>query len=258
MTYLIIGLVVIIVVGIVEIFFIKVGGKPVFGTEDGYFDGVGRFVANLLKKIFPPANEITVFVITVTILSMFIYMDGWFDNTIMMASEVIENYFRSIDESDNFKDTAIAHGSFIVLLLFLVLSIFGPLFLPFNKKDLRGLCLIMIFAHAIIIAYTNLTLDKESPSFINAFIVLYSIVWIVYLYVVTEMRKQDHLMSNQQAKAVPSFIAASVSALAVFLAIKLFSVPWYRAYSVGAIIVANLVALGSAQFYRSLFHEQEK
>jgi hypothetical protein len=258
MTYLIAGLVLIVIIGAVEIFFIKVGGKSVFGTEDGYFDGVGRFVANLLKKIFPPANEITVFVITVTILSMFIYMDGWFDSTIMMASEVIENNFRLIDGSGTFKDTAIAYGSFIILPLLLVLLIFGPLFLPFNKKDLRGLCLIMIFTHAIIIAYTNFTIDKEFPSLINTSIAIYSIVWIVYLYVVTEMRKQDHLMSNQQAKAIPSFIAASVSALAVFLAIKLFSVPWYRAYSVGAIIVSNFVALGSAQFYESLFHEQDK
>jgi lysylphosphatidylglycerol synthetase-like protein (DUF2156 family) len=257
MTYLILGLIVIVVIYAVEVFFIKVGGKSAFGTENGCFQKVGKFVANLFKKIFPPANEITVFVITVTLLSMFIYMDGWFANTISIASEGIENVLHTIHESNSFKDTAVAYSSFVIVPLLFVLLVFGPLFLPFNKRDLRGLCLFMIFAHAIIIAYTNITLGKESPSIMNTIVVLYSIAWVIYIYAVGEMRKQDHMMNKHQTKAMPSLVAASVSVIAVFLAINVFSVSWYRAYSIGSISTSCLVALVSAQYYGMLYHDEK-
>ena len=198
----------------------------------------------MLKRIFPPANELTVFVMTVTVLSMFIYMDGWADKAVVYHFEIIEKQLYEIHQAKGIKDTIFGYASLIFTPVFLFIIIFGPLLLPFNKKDLRALCATIILIDASIIAYGNMGLAKESPSAINSLMAFYSGIWIIYILVVLRMREVNYLMSAEQAKAIPACIAACVSTIAVFVAIKVFSVNWVKAYSIGSILTSILFTLG--------------
>jgi len=202
----------------------------------------------VLKRIFPPANELTVFVMTVTILSMFIYMDGWADKAVIFYFELIDELLYEVHQAEGIKDTISGYSSLIFTPVFLFTIILGPLFLPFNKRDLRALCATIILIDASIIAYGNMGLVEETPTIINNFMTFYSAIWIIYIFVVLKMRELDYLMNDHQAKAIPSFIAACISSIAVFVAIEAFSVHWVKAYSIGSILTSILFTLG-LKFY---------
>jgi len=205
----------------------------------------------VLKRIFPPANELTVFVMTVTLLSMFIYMDGWADKAIVFYFELVEKHLYEIHQAKGIKDTVSGYGTLILTPILLFVIIFGPLFLPFNKRDLRALCATIILIDASIIAYGNMGLVKETSTIINNFITFYSVIWIIYIFVAVKMRELDYFMDGRQFKAIPSCIAASISVIAVFVAVQIFSVHWVEAYSVGSILTSIFFTLGSKFYFEN-------
>ncbi len=203
----------------------------------------------MLKKIFPPANELTVFVFTVTLLSLFFYMDGWADKASMFLVDYVENVFNNIHQAINIIDIVRSYAALIFSPIIFVIVVFAPLFLPFNKKDLRGLCVTMIFIDVFIIVYSNGGAVSTNPSAINLFIMFYSVIWLIYTLVVARINEIDRLMDHSQTKAVPAILAATVSVVSVFIAIKVFSIHWAKAYSIGSVVTSLLFTLGSVIYF---------
>lgn len=120
---------------------------------------------------------------------------------------------------------------FIVLCLVLFAFFFGALFLPFNNKDLRPLCALTLFVDVSIICYATSSNLGNHSTWPDYLISLYFFIWAIYIYVVSRNHNYDYLMPDEQTSQKPACLSAAASVICVFLAIRVFSIPWQIAYS---------------------------
>ena len=163
---------------------------------------------------------------TTTLLSMFIYMDGWNEKVVKFFGEPY-------------------------LLVVVVGTISAPLILPFTKKDLRQQCLMMILIDSAIILYINSKNIGSNPnrSIIDLIIALYSFSWFIYLGLISKLKSIDYIMDKNQANALICCLAASASVIIVFVEINFFSVYWTQAYMIVSIFISIACSLIPKSIY---------
>lgn len=195
-------------------------------------------IARAFRVIFPPLNEITVFVIAVTLYSLFVYVDG-FPSPAEVVGLLLKEMARQATESiSNFI-------AMVVAAPILLAMIFGPLFLPFTRLDLSGTCGLVIAVFALVAAGTSIVnLVNDHHSLPNRLIFIYSISWIVYMYYILKFVKEPgFIMGAEQEDALCACIAATVSVVFVYVATNLYSVKWYNAFVIGTTSSSSIVPI---------------
>ena len=191
-------------------------------------------LASFLRRIFPPFDEMSVFVITATFLSLFVYMEGWALEGVKLCWEFILSLAQGYNNAGIIGDLvgfwALVFGPF-----FIIAMLFGPLFLPFTKKDLRDLCPAIIVADLSLMAYHNFSINKDHWTLLNIVFIAYSVAWIVYITIALRLKKLGAVVDDHQADAQSSCIAALISIISVFVSIKVFGFHWLQAYCMGSL-----------------------
>ena len=193
-------------------------------------------LASVFRRIFPPFDEMSVFVITTTFLSLFFYMEGWALAGVKLFSEFMLSLVQEIKGAVTIGDAIKAFFTLVFSPFFIIAMLFGPLVLPFTKADLRDFCPPIIIIDLSIIAYHNLQINNDHATLLNSLIAAYSITWILYVTIALRLKKIEALVDDDQADAHSSCIAALISIISVFLSIKLFDVHWLQAYCTGSLI----------------------
>lgn len=176
---------------------------------------------------------------TVTLLSMFFYMDGWVANAARGITEIHQNI------ADGFRSPSVRDqlGALLGMVFLPLLAIaygLGPLLLPFTKADLRILCALVILVNAAIICYGNIRIEEAERTLFNDILALYFFVWFFYVIIILRSRDLESMMTNEQFKAAICCVAAAASGLSVFIAIRYLSFNWVEAYSLSVLLVSML------------------
>lgn len=189
-------------------------------------------------------NELTVFVVTVTLLSMFLYMDGWPAQAERQLAGLFANVAAAL-RGPGWPDIAKGVAGLFFFPLAIAASLIVPLFLPFTRVDWRRLCVPIVLLDAGILLVFNLRLAREQGSLLHSILALYLLAWFIHAWVVRDL---DSLISRAQARGLPAIIAASISAAVVFVAVTRFSVEWVSAYSL-AVVAVSLLASAAPEWF---------
>jgi hypothetical protein len=200
----------------------------------------------MLKKLFPPATELTLFVTATSLVSLFFYMDGWGHT----ATEIIAGHFsdalKEVDKSNNIVSGFLSFLGGVILFPAIILScMIAPIIMPFTRWDLRAWAVWILLLDCTIISIYNIVIAFQTPTKFQLAITAYCVIWSVYVYLCMESNKIDYLIDKQKSNPRYTFAAGIVSMIAIFIAIDFFAVHWVQAYSISIVIVSVLFSFTS-------------
>ena len=198
----------------------------------------------MLKKLFPPVTELTIFVTATSLVSLFFYMDGWAHT----AAEIITGYFsgalKEVDSSTNIFSSFISFVGHVIIGPALILfCMIAPILMPFTRKDLRACAAWILLLDCTIISVYNISIFIQSPTKFQMAVSAYCIIWAIYVFLCMKFEKTDYLIDKQRSN--PSYVVAAgiVSMIGIFIAVNYFAVHWVQAYSISIVIVSVLFSV---------------
>lgn len=199
----------------------------------------------MLKRIFPPANELTLFVMATTLLSLFFYMNGWADTALSVIADHFSNSLNQVDKSTNIFDGFISFFTGVILLPAIILGcVIAPLIIPFVRWDVRSFCIWILLMDCIIISIYNIKIALQAPTAFQIVLSTYCVIWAIYTYICMKYEKFDHLIEHTKPSPVYVITAASISIISVFIAVHFYLIDWVKAYSMSIAVVSTLFSIG--------------
>tara|TARA_B100000446_G_C10432833_1_gene298876 strand:- start:147 stop:704 length:558 start_codon:yes stop_codon:yes gene_type:complete len=184
---------------------------------------------------------------------MFFYMDGWIDSFFRFCFKVVSFAF---DDANTPLGYIFSSIEFIVIVSVGVAMLVAPITLPFNRRDLRKLCVMLLIVDLVILIFGNIYLIVSTESIFFLFSLVYSIIWLVWVWLMLEMNDIDMLIDSSQAEPVVSVFAAAMSISVVYISIVYLLVDWVLAYMYGAILVSTLFNIGHEIYLDSRYNKR--
>ena len=123
--------------------------------------------------------------------------------------------------------------SFVIALpILLVAVIFGAIYLPFTKKDLRGYCIVIPLIHLIMLIVANVMyILDDGINYINIFFLMYSLLWFFVIYFRLKEQDIDNVILPENDHGVDALFLGLMSLSIIFILTKLLQTNWVIAYS---------------------------
>lgn len=203
----------------------------------------------MLYKIFPKTNELTVFVVAVVLYATVI---SNIDLISLLKDKVTFlwlNWLADFSNSNSiFTDVKLVFG-----LIFLVIAglsyLIGPLLMPFTKKDIRRLSLIILWIDVSLIIYWNIKYIEPGQWF-RLFPIIYGSAWFIYSIVILKMNERkgiDQLVTEEQTNPNIALKWAGIAAGLSLVLNHLFNLWWLDAYMLAIFITLILEGTFSKQ-----------
>lgn len=192
---------------------------------------------NLLRKLYPEHDEVSVFLMSIAMLALVFLSD---DIRTGVASLISKYYVGVIDFIDNgpasFEDIWRAFFLFLLVPAVVVGSFFAALCLPFTTRDIRGLCVVVLWAHVVIMGILNAAAFVRYQNLFNLLFLIYAMSWMVVL----RARKPGRLISDRQSHYMEAVLYGLLCIVLLVIAIEALHVHWAIAYSLAVMNVTNI------------------
>ena len=193
---------------------------------------------NMLEKIFPKTHELTVFVITVVLYMTIITNLELFGMLIGTINLLWTGWVADFSESTSIRtDTKLILG-LITMVGVSVAYLIGPLFMPFTKKDIRFLSIVLLWVDISLIIYWNMKIS-EPGQWYRVFPVLYSLAWLIYSLIVLKFNKRNGinmLVSEEQTNPKAALKVASTGIILSVAFVHIMKFSWLDAYMMALFI----------------------
>jgi hypothetical protein len=179
-----------------------------------------------MHRLFPKINELTVFIITVLLYAAILISPELTEAVSSAANEVWLKILRNFSHSQGFlekaKQTFIAIVGGLVLLCYLI----GPLLLPFTKRDIRVVSIMILWIDSGIVIYWN-SQSTGAYRALSSILILYWAAWMIYSVILLRVDPKagvDTLLDKHQTspQVALSFAVPGICLLILFF----FALQW--------------------------------
>ncbi|TGN40670.1 hypothetical protein [Marinobacter confluentis] len=199
--------------------------------------------------VFPKINELCVFVVTVLLYATIIISPELHEFLGLYWQELLQDWERKWSRANTLFLMFEFVGSLIFGFVFLAIIFLGPLFLPFTKRDIRAVCICILWLDAALIIYWN-SQTRSEFSFIQAALILYWGAWLVYSYFVLRADSTNgvkRLINNEQTTPVTALLISGYGCI-FLLIFKLLLGWWWLDSYMAAVFMALLAARFGERF----------
>ncbi len=184
---------------------------------------------------------------------MFFYMDGWMVSFFEFCLEVVSIAF---DDANTLLGYIFSSVELIIMASLGGAMIIAPLTLPFNSRDLRKLCVMLLIVDLFILICGNIYLIVNTESIVFLFSLVYSVIWLVWVWLMIKMDSIDMLIAGRQADPISSIFTALTSISVVHISIVYLSIDWVLAYIYGTILVSVLFSIGHEVYLSTQYNKR--
>lgn len=186
----------------------------------------------MFRYIFPRTNELAVFVITTVLYALVV--------SIPELRNSVAGFFHALWVMW-VSDFRAASGFWQPIKLFLGLIFsfvcglayaIGPLLLPFTKRDIRIVALIVLWVDAVQLIYW-LVVGSAGPELLRLAAIVYVAAWLIYSVILVRSRRDVGMVELVDDTQVEPRVALAVASIGILLALSLvivFQRWWLEAY----------------------------
>jgi len=179
----------------------------------------------MFKYLFPKTNELTVFLLAVTLYSSIIFIPGLGDKLLQSSLILFDKWLNKLSFTIGIIDTSWFLIKTALISLIIMVTFFGPLLLPFTKKDLRYLCGGVILLELALIVSLNVSAIEQHPIIRQTFITYYSCWFFYAIFIMRWNHNLNALMCNEQTE--PKIAISLAFTSSIFMAVLYFSLDWW-------------------------------
>ena len=206
----------------------------------------------MFKFIYPKVNELTVFIISVTLYSAILYIPEISIEVVDLFQLLLDDWLEEFALVSGFIDSSwfviksTLKSTFFTLLL--LGAILLPLFLPFTNKDIRRACFSVILLDLGLLITFNVVNIEQYP-IIRQLLIAYYVIWFLYAIILGRINQNiNHLMNMEQTKPSLALVLAFISSVLTATLYLLFDWWWIDAYLTSVYFV-----LISERLYKNKF-----
>jgi hypothetical protein len=179
----------------------------------------------MFKYVFPKTNELTVFLLAVTLYSSIFYIPELGDHFLQSSLMLLDRWVNKLSFTLGIIDTSWFLIKTALISLIITVTFFGPLILPFTKKDLRYLCGGVILLELALIVVLNVSAIEQHPIVRQTLITYYSCWFFYALFIMRWNRNLNTLICNEQTQ--PKIAISLAFTSSIFMAILYFLFEWW-------------------------------
>jgi len=191
-----------------------------------------------MHRLFPKINELTVFIITVLLYATVLISAELSEAVLSGANEVLDKFSRNFAQSEGFLETAEQTLIAITGVLFVLCYLIGPLLLPFTKRDIRIISMIILWIDAGIVIYWN-SQSTGAYRALSSVVILYWAAWMIYSFLLLRCDPKagvDILLDKRQTSPQVALSFAVPGVCLVILFFFAFQWEWVEAYLMAVFI----------------------
>ncbi len=204
----------------------------------------------MLNYIFPKVNELSIFVITVSLYSMAFYVpevERSFLNIAEFTVSSMRDSWVIVELTDVFGAIV-----FSLIIISCVVAFFvGPLIMPFTQCDLRHCGFVVLMVDAALSIHFNL-LNINQNSTLRTIFIIYSFAWLGYLLLNFKREKDTANVICDEKSDPKTAIAVSISAILIILFLY-FVLEWLWLDSYFSAIAFSFLGLRFSKMIQSYF-----
>lgn len=184
------------------------------------------------RYIFPRTNKLTVFVITTVLYALACFIPE-------LRSSVIGFFHTLWIFSVTEFHLASGFWQTTALVLGLIFSIFagffyaiGPLLLPFTKRDIRVVAIMVLWGDAALLIYW-LVVGSAGPPLLRLAVILYVAAWMAYSAILFQMMRERAIGELVDDAQIEPGVAMATAVMGILIALTLVTVFqrwWLEAY----------------------------